>query len=76
LSIICNAVEGSISRTGVAAAGRIGHFIETKSRGYSVGEIFFDMSQVNNHRLTHVQMLDLGKLKHQRRGNVRLFTRS
>src|SRR5450759_2324502 len=31
------------------------------------------MSQVTDHRLAHVHMFDLGKLKHQRRGDERLL---
>ena len=33
------------------------------------------MAQVTDHRLAHVHMFDLGKLEHQRRGDVRLLVR-
>src|SRR5664280_1366603 len=52
---------------------RIGNFFEAETCGNPAGKVCFDMSQVTDHRLAHVLMFDLGKLKHQRRGDVRLL---
>ena len=73
--MICNAGEGSISCTGAAATGASGILSSAKTRGDPLGEVLFDMPQVADHRLAHVHMFDLGKLKHQRRGDVRLLIR-
>ena len=70
--MICNAGEGSIFRTALRP-GRIGQFVEPETRGDPFGKIFVDMPQVTDHRLAYVQMLDLRKLEHQRRRDMRLL---
>jgi hypothetical protein len=43
---------------------RIREFIDPKAQGDSFGKGFFDMPQVTDYRITHVNMFNLGKLKY------------
>ena len=52
---------------------RIGHCVQRQTRRDPFGQLFLNMPQVADHRLTHMPMFDLGKLEHQRRGEMRLL---
>lgn len=60
---------------GRCGLGRVGQFVEPETRSNPLGKIFFNMAQVTDHRFTYAQMFDLGKLEHQRRGDMRLLMR-
>jgi len=56
--MICNAGEGFISCTGAAALAHLA-FCRTQTDGNPFGEVFFDKSQMADHRFAHMKMIDL-----------------
>src|SRR3569623_634507 len=68
LPMICRAGEEGMSCAGAAA--------ERQAAGHALSQIFVDVAQMRDHRLPHMQMVDLRQLEYQGRRDMRRLVRS
>ena len=76
LPMICKAGEGFSRLNGRCGSGSRWQFVEPQTVSNPLGEVFFDVSQMADHRFAHMFVFDLRKLKDQCGCDMGLFMRS